>query len=232
MGHLGLDGGAKRGEVVGKVRRGEARFDGHHAAADVDADRRRDDRPFRRNDAADGRAKTPVDVRHDGDALVNKGHSRDVLQLPARLLLDGNALGPRLDRGARGLDGFEVVHVTSPSSSTLLISLLACPPASRQGSWDRPGAAATTWHFPHKFAGALGRSYDVHREISQGRRALEDRNVGALRPRSPLPPSRRVHPTSRSRPPHEVVRRAGTEGRPAVTHSISMSGFPPSRPRR
>ncbi len=44
----------------------------HHAAADVDADRRRDDRLVRRDDAADRRADAPVDVGHRRDPLVDE----------------------------------------------------------------------------------------------------------------------------------------------------------------
>ena len=42
--HRALDGGAQRVQVVRQIARVERRAHRHHAAADVDADRRRDDR--------------------------------------------------------------------------------------------------------------------------------------------------------------------------------------------
>ena len=44
----------------------------HHAAADVDADRGRDDRALGRDHAADGRADAPVDVGHHRDVRVDE----------------------------------------------------------------------------------------------------------------------------------------------------------------
>ena len=61
----------------------------HHAAADVDADRRRDDRALGRDHAADGRADAPMHVRHRRHPLVDERQLRDVAQLLVRRRLDG-----------------------------------------------------------------------------------------------------------------------------------------------
>jgi hypothetical protein len=98
--HGALDRRAQRREVVGQVAGLEAGLDRHHAAADVDADRRGDDRAHGRDDAADRRAHAPVHVGHRGDPAVDEGHARDVLELAQRRVLDRHAAGPALDRHA------------------------------------------------------------------------------------------------------------------------------------
>ena len=100
--HRRLDRGAQRRQrLSGSWSRGQRRPHRHHAAADVDADRGRHDRPLTRNDAADGGAQAPVHVRHDGDVMMHERQARDVLQLAARLRLDRHARRPRLDRPLR-----------------------------------------------------------------------------------------------------------------------------------
>jgi hypothetical protein len=82
-----------------------------HTAADVDANCSRDDRAHRRDHAADRRAPSPVHVRHDRDVPVDEGQPRDVLDLPARGILDRHPARPRLDRDATRLDLLERAHV-------------------------------------------------------------------------------------------------------------------------
>jgi hypothetical protein len=108
--HRRLDRRAQTGEAVRQLLRRQRRRDRHHAATDVDADRRRHDRPLARNDAADGRTQAPVHVRHDGDVMMHERQARDVLQLPARLRLDRHPRRPRLDRRALGCNVLVPVH--------------------------------------------------------------------------------------------------------------------------
>ena len=100
-----LDARANRrrvGDVVARQRR----LDGDHPAADVDADRRRDDRALCGQHRTDRRAFAVVAVGHHRDVLEDERHRRRVLDLLQRLGLD------RL--GRREEDGFlvEPVHDT------------------------------------------------------------------------------------------------------------------------
>ena len=70
---------SRAGEVVG----GELGADGHHPAADVHADRRRDDRALGRDDRADGRALAQVRVGHQRQVRVDERHRRGALGLLA-----------------------------------------------------------------------------------------------------------------------------------------------------
>ncbi len=67
--------------------RRELRADGDHAAADVDPDGGRDDRPVGRDDGPDGRTLAEVGVGHQRDVRVDEGHRGGDLGLPARPLL-------------------------------------------------------------------------------------------------------------------------------------------------
>jgi hypothetical protein len=53
----------------------ERRADGDHAAADVDADGRGDDRAERRDDRPDGRALAEVRIRHQRQVRVDERHA-------------------------------------------------------------------------------------------------------------------------------------------------------------
>ena len=74
---------------------------GHHAAADIDPDRRRDDRPARGDHRADRRTDAEMDIRHRRHVVMDDGQRGDVGQLVARSVID--VVGPDADRdGARG----------------------------------------------------------------------------------------------------------------------------------
>ena len=100
--HRALDRRAQRPEVVGQVRCGQRGLRGDHAAADVDADRSRNDRLARREHGADGRADAVVHVRHRRDVVEHHRKPRGVLQLALRLLFERHAARPQLQRHAAG----------------------------------------------------------------------------------------------------------------------------------
>ena len=77
---------------------------GHHAAADVDADRGRDDRLQRRDHRADGRADAEVHVGHRRDVLEDDRQARRVVQLALGRVFHRHAARPHLDgHAAAGL---------------------------------------------------------------------------------------------------------------------------------
>lgn len=85
---------------------------GHHAATDINANRSRDDSAFGRNNRSNGRAHSPMAIRHDGDVLMDERHRRHIIKLSARLLLDLYAVDPSLDESAaRSVD---YLHHMSP----------------------------------------------------------------------------------------------------------------------
>ncbi len=92
-----LDGRPDEGEIVWQISGLEVGSDGHHAAANVDTDRRRNDRSAGGNDATDRGSLTEVNVWHDREVRPNYGKLGDVLELKLRLLLNRNTVDPRLD---------------------------------------------------------------------------------------------------------------------------------------
>jgi hypothetical protein len=68
-----LDGAAQSVQIVGQVGGAQRRARGDHAAADVDADRGRNDRAARRDDAADRRALAEMYIRHHRQVRKMKG---------------------------------------------------------------------------------------------------------------------------------------------------------------
>ena len=74
----------------------ERRLRGHHAAADVDADRGRDHGLARRDDAADRRALADMHVRHHRQVAEDERHARCARELLARLVFDRYAPRPHL----------------------------------------------------------------------------------------------------------------------------------------
>ena len=96
--------------AVRQLARRERGAHRHHAAADVDADRRRHDRGLGGDHRADGGALAEVHVRHDGDVVMDERQRRDVEQLAARRVLDGHALDPGLDRRIARLDDLRAGH--------------------------------------------------------------------------------------------------------------------------
>ena len=79
---------------------------GHHAAANVHADRRRNDRPARRNHTANGCTHAPMHVWHGYHPLVDERQLRDIQKLLTCRVLKRDALGPRLD-------GYTVVRLST-----------------------------------------------------------------------------------------------------------------------
>ena len=59
-----------------------------HPAADVDADRGRDDGPLRRHDRADGRALAEMAIGHDGDVAEDDRQAGEVQDLAVGRVLD------------------------------------------------------------------------------------------------------------------------------------------------
>ncbi len=96
-----LDGVAQQRQVVGQVVGSQRRANRGHAAADVDADRGRDDRALRRHDRSHRRADAQVHVGHHRDPRPDEGQGGDVAQLLPRLVLDRHAVRPALDRRGR-----------------------------------------------------------------------------------------------------------------------------------
>ena len=92
-----LDRRAQVVQVVGQMVGVQRGLHGHHAAADVDADRRRDDRAAGGHHPADRRADAVVHVGHHGDPAVDEGQPRDLLELLLRRVLERHAVRPCLD---------------------------------------------------------------------------------------------------------------------------------------
>jgi hypothetical protein len=86
--HRALDGGADAREAIRQIFGFERQAHRVHAAADVDADRRRYDRALGGNDRAHGRTDAVVRVRHGRDVMMNERQLRDVRELGARLVRD------------------------------------------------------------------------------------------------------------------------------------------------
>ncbi|MNY27567.1 hypothetical protein D3C86_1614790 [compost metagenome] len=97
VGHGFFDGAAQAAEVVRQVGGGQRSTGGDHAAADVHADRRRDDRADGGDHAANGRALAQVHVGHHGQVLEDEGQLGGGDQLRPGLGLDGHTLGPEFD---------------------------------------------------------------------------------------------------------------------------------------
>src|SRR5690606_21173060 len=91
-----LDARAECGERIRKIAGGELGANRAHAAADVDADGRRDDRCSSRDDRADRCTLAEVDVRHDRYVTGQDRKRSDVTELLNRVPLDFYARGPRL----------------------------------------------------------------------------------------------------------------------------------------
>ncbi len=90
--HGGLDRGTQRAQVVRQVLGAQRGLAGHHPAADVDADRGRDDRLQRRDHRAHRRADAQVHVGHRRDVLEHDRQLRRIHQLLAGFVLHGHAL--------------------------------------------------------------------------------------------------------------------------------------------
>ena len=100
MGYSPLDGSPHLPEGVWKVCGGHRGLRGDHSAADVDADGRGNDGAGGRDHTADGRSPADVYVRHGGDPRKDDGKPGHVVDLLDRRGVDGDALGPHLDRPA------------------------------------------------------------------------------------------------------------------------------------
>ena len=93
----GGDGGADQvvqvREVVGQVVARQRGLDCGHAAADVDADRGRDDRRLGRDDAADRRSLADVRVGHESQRGHDERHRRGRARLRQRRGPEGRGPG-------------------------------------------------------------------------------------------------------------------------------------------
>ena len=94
VGYGAFDGEAQAVEAVGQVGGGECGAHGHHAAADVYADRGGNDGADRGDHAADGRALAQMHIGHHRQMLVDDGQAGGVDELCAGGGLDGHAVRP------------------------------------------------------------------------------------------------------------------------------------------
>jgi hypothetical protein len=139
VGHGPLDGASKRSQRVGQVLGLQGGLGGHHPAADVDADRRRDDRPFGRDHRTDGGAEAKVHVGHHGHPRANEGEAGGVVELAQGAFVDRHSVGPTFDRDpAGGLK--QLVRDVVAHGGTLFMPR-AKPPALR-GAQNSGGARA------------------------------------------------------------------------------------------
>ena len=110
--HLPLDLAADGREAVRQVVRCQAGAYRHHPAADVDPDRGRNNRAFRRNDGADRRAAPEMHVRHDGKVRVHERQPGNIFQLLTCGLFERHAFYPGLDTApGEGLEHFKLTHL-------------------------------------------------------------------------------------------------------------------------
>ena len=99
-----LDAAEQRLERVGQLVLGDVELGGDHAAADVDADRRRDHRALGRDHRADGGADADVGVGHEGDVALDDRQAGRLLGLADGLRVDVARPGDELvvDVGGHG----------------------------------------------------------------------------------------------------------------------------------
>ena len=157
-----LDAAEQRLERVGQLVLGDVELGGDHAAADVDTDRRRDDRARRRDHRADGRADADVCVGHEGDVTLDDRKPSRLLGLADGLLVDLARPGDELVVDVGG-------HVTP-----FLVS----------GSFGRVGCGRRDSN-PHRRRGAPGSSPldDDHVVAMDAREGLSPSSRG-LQPRA------------------------------------------------
>ena len=98
--HRTFDRGAYPLQIVGQVAGGQRCPRRHHAAADVDVDRRKDYRALGRNDRADGGAVTDMHVGYHGNVPEGERHPRRAGQPSSRLGVDRRAACSHLDQYA------------------------------------------------------------------------------------------------------------------------------------
>src|SRR6266446_9381869 len=114
----------------------------HHAAANIHADRGRNDRTASWNYAANGRANAPMHIRHGRHPLVDERQLRDVPKLLARSVLKLTSAGERLWRPSHETKSFiltscftgvgqEQLRLRTPDRSLLP----SCPAARRREPW-------------------------------------------------------------------------------------------------
>ena len=151
-GHVTLDPRTDLRQRVRKLLRRQRCPDGNHAAADVDADRCRNDGTLRCDHAADRRPLADMDVRHDRDRSAQDRQVGKICDLRACAVLDGDATGPQpyvVDTGGqRGFHGSKSDRLPStyqvPSSARASVGIFVTAPArvSRRGAAtaDRNGA--------------------------------------------------------------------------------------------
>ena len=97
-GHAAFDRVAQLRQRVGKILRPQRGAHCGHAAADVHADRRRDDRAAGRDHRSHGRALAQMYVGHHRDPGSDEWDRSDVAQLLVRFRFERHATHPALDR--------------------------------------------------------------------------------------------------------------------------------------
>jgi hypothetical protein len=101
-----LDRSEQTVQVVGKIARGDVRGNRRHAAAEVDADRGRDDGAVGWDDRADGGAHADMGIGHERDVARNDGQARRAMGL-------SNGSAVRINGPRQEVLGNRRWHVTS-----------------------------------------------------------------------------------------------------------------------
>src|SRR5262249_11027460 len=109
-------------EIIGRERRPR----GDHAATDIHADGRGNDRTVRSDDRAHRRADARMNVGHRRDVMMHDRQLRHVDELPARLGLDFSGIDP--DRDAALFDDLPDGHRYAPQSSASQVARVAPTP--------------------------------------------------------------------------------------------------------
>ncbi len=112
-GDAGFNGGADSVERIGEIRRTDRQPQRVHAAADINADRGRNDGRLGGNHRAHCGADSGVHIRHGRNMAMHDGQLRHIDELLQGFALD--VLRPDFDRHAAFVQGQLNAHV--PSSS-------------------------------------------------------------------------------------------------------------------
>ena len=107
-------------QVLRQIVRRQTGLHRHHAATDIDPDRRRDDGLERRNHTAHRGADAPMHVGHRRNMTVDEGHLSDVLQLLLGFRPDRHPLGP----GLYGHTVIRLINIVIGSSHGRIIRLI------------------------------------------------------------------------------------------------------------
>ena len=158
---------------AGEVGGGELGADGHHPAADVHADRGRDDRAVGRDDRADGRALAQVGVGHQRQVRADERHGRGAQRLLAGAVLeDGRPVQQAVVDLLHGPFRRGWVGCCAAGASTRRRYLPATPLRSSACHGPAPGSCSTAGA-RRRPAGA-GRAHGWPVLGPEGRRGLVD----------------------------------------------------------